>query len=99
MLSTAQKHCSQITILLGWAGGGVGAITIAEWPLSAKKLTALWKSYCNTDIPLFPSLGCLCGVIWQQHEAFVRFLLDFSEDYPESGAGGSLHHSWRLSRT
>ncbi|KAM7036753.1 apoptosis regulator Bcl-2 isoform 1-T1 [Passerculus sandwichensis] len=42
---------------------------------------------------------CLCGVVWQRHEAFVRFLLDLSEDYPESGSGGSLHHSWRLSRT
>ncbi|EOB00211.1 hypothetical protein Anapl_14439 [Anas platyrhynchos] len=43
--------------------------------------------------------GCLRGVVWQQYEAFVRFLLDLSEDYPEFGSGGSLHHSWRLSRT
>lgn len=59
----------------------------------------LWKSYCNSDILLFPFLGCLRGVVWQQYEAFVRFLLDLSEDYPESGSGGSLHHSWRLSWT
>ncbi|XP_059671584.1 apoptosis regulator Bcl-2 isoform X1 [Gavia stellata] len=41
--------------------------------------------------------GCLRGVVWQQYEAFVRLLLDLSEDYPESGSGGSLHHPWRLS--
>lgn len=59
----------------------------------------LLKSYWDSDIALFPFLGCLRGVVWQQYEAFVRFLLDLSEDYPEFGSGGSLHHSWRLSRT
>ncbi|KAM6350070.1 apoptosis regulator Bcl-2 isoform 1-T1 [Podargus strigoides] len=54
---------------------------------------------CSSDIPLFPFLGCLRGVVWQQYEAFVRFLLDLSEDYRESGSGWSLHHSWRLSWT
>ncbi|XP_050748542.1 apoptosis regulator Bcl-2 isoform X2 [Gymnogyps californianus] len=54
-----------------------------------------WMRACA----LFSATGCLRGVVWQQYEAFVRLLLDLSEDYPESGSGGSLHHSWRLSRT
>ncbi|KAM6444751.1 apoptosis regulator Bcl-2 isoform 1-T1 [Rhynochetos jubatus] len=61
-------------------------------PPIACSLSRLWPTASRLR-------GCLRGVVWQQYEAFVRFLLDLSEDHPEFGSGGSLHHSWRLSWT
>ncbi|XP_030915149.1 apoptosis regulator Bcl-2 [Geospiza fortis] len=99
----------------GWSQRGQRKIAARQFPYSKMEVSlALHSIQCGSrgypakpmitreikSLPhqLFDS-GCLCGVVWQQYEAFVRFLLDLSEDYPESGSGGSLHHSWRLSRT